>query len=216
MQMLKTTKWKGRKMTQGFTLKYGIKETLVGALQKSFENPYWTSLNAPVAQILPKTMVLAEYPAENTEDYPFIRVQVQQKNAQYLTFAPASEEKIKAIRGTGSCTLDYYALYPTWRDILTDDLILLLLLRGSTLNNDFDKYLAQAAENGNPLIYPNYGSVTLGSDDDGEGLPWAPDLHIYASTLTFEFAYIQTFEGQLDGVKIEAIKQKWDMSQNNN
>ena len=124
-----------------------------------------------------------------------------------MTFAPASEEKIKAIRGNGKCTLDYYAITAPWRDILTDDLILLLLLRGGTANDVFDQYLTQQAENnGMPLILPNYGSVSLGNDDDGEGMPWAPDVHLYASTLTFDFMYVQAFETDIKAEQIKSIK----------
>ena len=196
-----------------FTVKKGIKETITTGIQKCLASSYWRSVSSEMSKLNSQTAVLQEYPTQATCHYPFVRTNISVKNAQWLSFSPADPNSIKAFKGTGQCILEIYSLYAPLRDLLSDSLLMLFLLRQGTLYNLLDQYFYQQANNGYPLIYPNYGNVQMGNDEDGKGLVWSPNKHVYATSLSFDFSYVQTFESQLNGDLIKAIKTNFNLKQ---
>ena len=192
---------------QGFTLKKGIKETLAAAFQNSFKSSFWTSLSPQMGQIVPNTVVLEEYPQEAYNHFPFIKLSVNISSAVWTSINANSGSGLeRAFAGEGSCLVDMWALYAPQRDALFDALTVLLLLRENTGADVFDQTLNDAwTSKGYPRLTPKYGSVDLGSDDDGMGLPWAPQQSLFTSSVRFDFGYIQSFGGLSENLDVSSV-----------
>lgn len=187
-------------------VKEGIKTELVTAFQQSFTQAFWNSLNPSMGQINPEDVVMASYPDVQTV-YPFLRVEVLINAAHWDNIGMMGGENkadVAGILGKGTFSTDIYALSAEARDKLSDGLLALLLAReGYPGYNVFDNLLGQMAEQGYPRLFLNKGTLTLGTDDEGQGVPWEPDKKIYATTLTvgFDFAFSMPIEGLSDIIR---------------
>ena len=187
-------------------VKEGIKTELVTAFQQSFTQAFWNSLNPSMGQINPEDVVMASYPDVQTV-YPFLRVEVLINAAHWDNIGMMGGENkadVAGILGKGTFSTDIYALSAEARDKLSDGLLALLLAReGYPGYNVFDNLLGQMAEQGYPRLFLYKGTLTLGTDDEGQGVPWEPDKKIYATTLTvgFDFAFSMPIEGLSDIIR---------------
>lgn len=195
---------------QGFTLKKGIKDVLAYAFQTSFQSDFWASLSPEMGQILPHTVVLKEYPKQAFNSFPFIKLSVSLDNAVWTSINSNQNSSVeRAIAGEGSCLVDMWALTSPNRDALFDSLTVLLMLRQNTGADLFDEALNDAWVNkGYPRINPDYGKVNLGTDDDGMGLPWAPNEPLFTSSVSFDFTFIQSWGGLSENLDISKVTAK--------
>ena len=200
---------------QGFTLKKGIKDLLAYAFQSSFQSDFWASLSPEMGQIVPHTVVLKEYPQQAFNSFPFIKLSVSLQSAVWTSInANQNSEVERAIAGEGSCLVDMWALTAPNRDALFDSLTVLLMLRQNTGADIFDEALNDAWVNkGYPRINPSFGKVNLGSDDEGMGLPWMPTQQLYASSISFDFSFIQSFGGLSENLDISKVTAKPTLSE---
>lgn len=171
-------------------VKEGVKKVLLAAFKNAFTEEFWSSLNPSTGQINPKDVVLDSFPNLRTQ-YPFMRVGVLLSALHWGNISMTEKNGETAdVIGKGTFTCQFYALSSQARDKLSDGITSLLLFRSAFPGyNVFDQQLVSMAEEGFPRLNLDKGTLTFGTDEEGTGVAWEPNVKLYASSLQQGFSF---------------------------
>lgn len=171
-------------------LKTGVKSAVVTALRDGLTNDFWRSVDESLKDLTTDEMVLPEFP-EKEWRLPLVTVTTSFGRVTWDTLNPYSfgpQLKLKQVALTSvTVTLDIYARSAIHRDRLCDIISSMLLFAYTNPKNS--AFAARLKDFNHDLgIDPALGTMSIGSDNVGTGIPWAADRYVYTTSISFDMS----------------------------